>query len=116
MRHALPTLVVAPIALFLFACSENPPPAAPKQASSDARQELLAEEEDEAQLDVPIVGLTPTQLARFNQGREVFTRVFTDATGLGPSFNSESCANCHEEPSVGGVGDDVGEDVETHVS
>jgi CxxC motif-containing protein (DUF1111 family) len=60
--------------------------------------------------------LTAAELDRFNRGRAVFTRQFVDATGLGPSFNSAACANCHEEPSVGGTGDDLDEDIETHVS
>jgi len=71
---------------------------------------------DEPQLDVPLPGLTAEQLDRFNRGRLVFSRVFDAQSGLGPSFNSAACANCHEEPSVGGFGDDLDEDVETHVS
>jgi hypothetical protein len=32
---------------------------------------------------------------------------FTAAVGLGPLFNASGCAECHEEPVVGGVGDEV---------
>src|SRR2546425_9972815 len=49
-------------------------------------------------------------------GRVVFTTVFTPQTGLGPLFNSVGCANCHEQPVVGGSGSNApaegGEDVE----
>jgi CxxC motif-containing protein (DUF1111 family) len=38
--------------------------------------------------------------------------VFTPETGLGPLFNADSCAECHEDPVVGGSGDEV----EVHVS
>jgi CxxC motif-containing protein (DUF1111 family) len=42
----------------------------------------------------------------------VFQREFTPATGLGPLFNNNSCAQCHEDPVIGGVG----EEVETHAT
>src|SRR5262245_52400189 len=108
-------LVVLPsaIALTLAACIDQSPTPPSARPTATARRSESAEEE---RLDVPLAGLTPAELDRFNRGREVFTRVFTDATGLGPSFNAPSCASCHEEPSVGGVGDDLDQDVETHVS
>ena len=37
----------------------------------------------------------------------MFQREFTPETGLGPLFNANSCAECHERPAVGGVGDEV---------
>jgi CxxC motif-containing protein (DUF1111 family) len=55
----------------------------------------------------PLPGLTRAEQERFGKGREVFARVFTPETGLGPLFNADSCAECHEEPFVGGVGDEV---------
>lgn len=55
----------------------------------------------------PLDGLTREQRAQFDQGREVFGRVFTPETGLGPLFNSISCAECHETPVAGGSGDEV---------
>jgi len=42
----------------------------------------------------------------------MFQTTFTPATGLGPLFNARSCAECHEDPVVGGVGDEV----ETHAT
>src|SRR5207237_4245882 len=41
-----------------------------------------------------------------------FQTGFTPATGLGPLFNGSSGAECHENPVVGGVGDEV----ETHAT
>ncbi len=70
------------------------------------------------QLGDPLPGLTPGELARFTQGKAVFSREFTASTGLGPFFNNVSCAQCHEDPVTGGAGafneDDV--DVERHAS
>lgn len=63
---------------------------------------------DRAQtLGGPVVGLSPGQRADFERGRGVFARVFTPAEGLGPLFNANSCAECHEDPLVGGTGDEI---------
>ncbi|HSR89854.1 MAG TPA: di-heme oxidoredictase family protein [Gemmatimonadales bacterium] len=53
----------------------------------------------------PLPFLSPAQLALFNQGMAVFATEFTPATGLGPLFNSTSCAQCHNDPVLGGYGD-----------
>jgi len=58
-------------------------------------------------LGEPLAGLTPEQRAQFEDGKKVFQRVFTPNDGLGPLFNSVSCAECHEDPVLGGVGDEV---------
>jgi CxxC motif-containing protein (DUF1111 family) len=60
----------------------------------------------------PLRGLTAEELARFQKGREVFARTFTPETGLGPLFNADGCAECHEDPAPGGTGDEV----EVHVA
>ncbi len=60
----------------------------------------------------PLSGLTPDERALFDRGKAQFTTVFTPETGLGPVFNSDACAECHEDPAVGGRGDEV----EVHVS
>ncbi|HEX6746916.1 MAG TPA: di-heme oxidoredictase family protein [Longimicrobium sp.] len=64
------------------------------------------------QLGDPLPGLSSSELAAFNRGKLVFQRGFTQSTGLGPTFNASSCAECHgeEEGPVGGTGDEV----ETH--
>ncbi len=51
----------------------------------------------------PLNGLTGTEAARWQAGRQDFTRVMTVQDGLGPIFNQTSCASCHNNP-VGGPG------------
>jgi len=115
MRRETLLSLASVVGIALAACTDRSivPPSSPVRPPTEARR---TEATDDEQFDVPIAGLTKAQLDRFNRGRDVFARVFTDATGLGPSFNSASCAGCHEEPSIGGTGDDLAEDVETHVS
>jgi CxxC motif-containing protein (DUF1111 family) len=105
---ALPTLVI------FAACTERPTTDTPLGPNTLLPQVVAAA--GESDLTQPLSGLTAAELSRFNQGRAVFERVFDSSTGLGPLFNSSSCAGCHEGPSVGGFGDDLVEDVETHVS
>ena len=64
-------------------------------------------------LGEPLPDLTPIELARFAQGKAVFSREFTPETGLGPFFNNVSCAQCHEDPVVGGAGAFGEDDVDT---
>lgn len=51
----------------------------------------------------PLAGLTPTELARFNAGKVDFMHSFQVSEGLGPIFNQQNCASCHNNP-VGGSG------------
>jgi len=53
-----------------------------------------------------LADLTPSN-GRSSRRKKVFQRVFTPKDGLGPLFNGNSCAECHESPVVGGVGDEV---------
>ncbi len=55
----------------------------------------------------PLAGLTPDQMKQFEAGKITFARVFTPEAGLGPLFNSNSCGECHEDPVIGGFGDEV---------
>lgn len=55
----------------------------------------------------PLPGLTKTQLQDFNDGKEEFEATETEAGGLGPIFNRESCATCHSAPVTGGSSDIV---------
>jgi CxxC motif-containing protein (DUF1111 family) len=48
-------------------------------------------------------GGPPSQAAR---GGELFATRFTPEQGLGPLFNDRSCAGCHLEPTLGGMGPD----------
>ena len=65
-----------------------------------------------AELGGPLKGLTSEQRDRFVRGRAEFARAFVPETGLGPLFNADSCAECHEDPVPGGPGDEV----EVHVA
>jgi CxxC motif-containing protein (DUF1111 family) len=58
-------------------------------------------------LGEPLANLTHAQRVQFEEGKTVFLRVFEPKDGLGPLFNSVSCAECHEDPVLGGVGDEV---------
>ena len=46
------------------------------------------------QAGASLAGLTATQIAAFNAGRNIFMRVETAATGLGPVYNDDSCSAC----------------------
>ena len=87
-------------ALLLAACARPAPPTP------------LAKE------PIPVPGLTREQQQRFEAGRAVFKRVFSRDTGLGPFFNSTSCAECHEAPTVGGRGasEQGSDEVQTHAT
>jgi CxxC motif-containing protein (DUF1111 family) len=68
-------------------------------------------------------GLTADEHQRFLAGQLVFQREFVppaepSGKGLGPLFNSTSCAECHESPVVGGSGaqEQGGDDVEVHAT
>jgi CxxC motif-containing protein (DUF1111 family) len=47
--------------------------------------------------------LSPSQIQFFNDGQTRFNQVEQVANGLGPTFNSNSCASCHAQPAVGGT-------------
>src|SRR5438105_5875357 len=55
----------------------------------------------------PLPGLTLEQRALFERGRGLFQTEFTPETGLGPLFNNNACSQCHEDPVVGGIGEEV---------
>jgi CxxC motif-containing protein (DUF1111 family) len=50
----------------------------------------------------PLSTLSAAQLQFFQDGQNRFQQVDQVANGLGPTFNSDSCASCHAQPSVGG--------------
>jgi CxxC motif-containing protein (DUF1111 family) len=50
----------------------------------------------------PLSSLTAAQLQYFQDGLNRFQQVDQVANGLGPTFNSNSCASCHAQPAVGG--------------
>ena len=46
----------------------------------------------------------PVDDALVHEGSALFTRVWTVADGLGPTFNARSCSGCHSIPFIGGSG------------
>ena len=51
----------------------------------------------------PIAGLTKTELAFFNAGKDDFAEEEEVADGLGPTMNLGSCGGCHLQPALGGT-------------
>src|SRR4051812_22648232 len=58
----------------------------------------------------PLKGLTPDEINFFREAREIFQEVDSvsgavageEGSGLGPTFNANSCASCHVQPAIGG--------------
>ena len=56
----------------------------------------------------PIAGLTQGETSAFFNGKNTFQEVdsvsgtLTSGSGLGPTFNMDTCAGCHAYPAVGG--------------
>ena len=48
--------------------------------------------------------MDPEMAGSFERGREVMERAFAPSTGLGPTFNADSCGSCHQAPVAGGSG------------
>ncbi|MCP3980859.1 MAG: hypothetical protein GY716_16275 [bacterium] len=46
---------------------------------------------------MPLPGLAPEQLARFEAGKLAFGATFDAAAGLGPAYTATGCAACHSE-------------------
>jgi CxxC motif-containing protein (DUF1111 family) len=51
-----------------------------------------------------IRNLTADQVTFFGLGRSKFLHAEDVARGLGPAYNAASCASCHNQPTIGGVG------------
>ncbi len=65
---------------------------------------------DAVVVGTPLASLNSEQLQFFQDGMSRFTQIDSvsgnisgePGTGLGPGFNSNSCASCHAQPAVGG--------------
>src|SRR6266516_3766794 len=99
--------LVAALAGAVTACEEPLPTEAPGEPRLPPPKAFL---HSARELGSPLPFLNAYEARLFEQGSATFQMVFTPATGLGPLFNGRSCADCHEDPVVGGVGDAV----ETH--
>ena len=51
----------------------------------------------------PMPNVNPLQAKFYAAGREQFNQVEGVPDGLGPRFNSNSCASCHLQPAIGGT-------------
>jgi CxxC motif-containing protein (DUF1111 family) len=60
-----------------------------------------------AEVGGPLPGLTAAELERFTAGLDAFEEVEDVSDGLGPVFNADSCAACHNLGATGGGGDQV---------
>jgi CxxC motif-containing protein (DUF1111 family) len=101
----LPLVLLTCSAVSLACSSENlsnQAPTAPGDSAGDLSG-LIATSTP----GTPVPDLTPSERRLFDQGLAVFATVATPATGLGPLFNSTSCAQCHNNPALGGYGDTV---------
>jgi len=90
-------LVLAVVGFFLFR-DELP---LPDDSSSAARDPGVRG--GPAGAGAPIAGLTRTELAFFDAGKDEFAQAEEAAEGLGPTMNLDSCAGCHLQPAVGGT-------------
>jgi CxxC motif-containing protein (DUF1111 family) len=71
----------------------------PREPSQEAFVSPVFPDED------PPAHLSPDEAALWSHGRELFTRRWETADGLGtPAFNAQSCAHCHHVPGLGGAG------------
>lgn len=85
------------------AASQQQSPAATTAKDPGART-------DAAGAGAPLLSLTADELAYFQDGLSRFNEVDsvggtepgTSGRGLGPTFNSNSCASCHARPATGG--------------
>ena len=51
-----------------------------------------------------VQSLATAEAKLFKSGREKFLQVHDVIHGLGPAYNGTSCAGCHNQPTIGGVG------------
>ncbi len=107
--HSATSFAIALVAsLALAGCSrEKPVNTAPFESAHEDTTSILNQTGDLAlatTLGGPIGGLSPEDLARFNDGREDFQEIETVEDGLGPVFNEAGCVVCHDAPIGGTTG------------
>jgi CxxC motif-containing protein (DUF1111 family) len=112
MRRLLLVLLSFAAGLLTFACANDASDRAATGPTTPTTAAPQLSSVHTATPGSPLPGLSASQLQLFNSGLQIFSTSFTPATGLGPLFNSSSCAGCHNNPTVGGYGDSV----EIHMS
>jgi len=68
-----------------------------------------------ARLGDPLRNLSAGDLNSFNAGRQAFLRNEQPPTGLGPVFNGQACAQCHQAGAPGGAATNTGVAVVTRI-
>lgn len=86
---ALPKLLVLTGWVLQAGCTDRPEPWPPPGWTA-------------FELGGPLPGLSPAQLARWEEGQRWFTHIFKVEEGLGPAWNENSCNACHSDPTIGG--------------
>ena len=81
----------------LIACKDKGDDSAGPAVPSDA--DIFV---DLAHIGDAIPGLDAQDQALYDRGLEVMKQAFTPEEGLGPTFNTDSCASCHQFPLPGG--------------
>ena len=99
MKGVVIALLLALVLIGLFLLRDEIPRA--DDASSAARDPGVRG--GAAGAGAPIAGLTNTELAFFNAGKDAFEEEEKIADGLGPTMNLGGCAGCHLQPAVGGT-------------
>lgn len=89
VRDSSDVRLAGPLVLFaLSACSSEP-------ASERARRVVI----DRA--DLPLLGASDAERARFEEGDALFEAAFREADGRGPLFIRDACAACHRDDARG---------------
>ncbi len=98
MKKIVVALLILAVVGFFLLRDEIPSPDDSSSAARDPGARVGA-----AGAGAPIAGLTGTELASFDAGKEDFEEEEGVADGLGPTMNLGSCAGCHLHPAVGGT-------------
>jgi CxxC motif-containing protein (DUF1111 family) len=98
VKNLVITLLILALAGFFLFRDEFPLPDDSSSAARDPGVRGAA-----AGAGAPITGLSATELALFNAGKDDFEEQEKAADGLGPTMNLDSCAGCHLHPAVGGT-------------
>ena len=108
-------VVIASLLSSSISAQVAPPPPPPNQQQNPPRpQNTVADpgaRSGGADAGGPLSGLSSAEWNFFSAASRVFQEVDSvsgtlageDGRGLGPRFNSNSCAGCHTYPSVGGT-------------
>lgn len=108
MRRSLVPLSILAGCLTLACAPDQPDRSATEPAiTSDSAEAMTLDPPVAGVAGTAVTGLSALERNLFARGAGVFARPFTQETGLGPLFNSSSCANCHDNPVPGGYGDSV---------